>query len=64
MAPRPPNYSHDRSQRERAQSAKNDAKAERRAEKSARRKAARGEAPPVASEESLPESDNPDGTSK
>jgi hypothetical protein len=54
MAPRPPNYSHDRSQRERAQSAKNDAKAERRAEKSARRKAARGEAPVVAGEEVPP----------
>ncbi|HJW40852.1 MAG TPA: hypothetical protein VJ476_06440 [Rhizomicrobium sp.] len=52
MAPRPPNYSHERSQRERAQAAKADAKAERRAEKSARKKAARegtapsGEIPP------------------
>ncbi len=46
MAPRPPNYSHERSQRERAQAAKADAKAERRAEKSARKKAARGEGPP------------------
>jgi hypothetical protein len=45
MAPRPPNYSHERSQRERAQAAKADAKAERRAEKSARKKAARGEGP-------------------
>ncbi|HXC54120.1 MAG TPA: hypothetical protein VNU97_02400 [Rhizomicrobium sp.] len=41
MAPRPPNYSHERAQRERAQNAKADAKAERRAEKSARKKAAR-----------------------
>ena len=64
MAPRPPNYSHDRSQRERAQNAKNDAKAERRAEKSARRKAARGETPTVAPDESRPEGDNPDRTSK
>lgn len=46
MAQRPPNYSHDRSQRERAKNEKNDAKAERRAEKSQRRKAAQqGEAP-------------------
>jgi hypothetical protein len=57
MTPRPPNYSHDRSQRERAQSAKNDAKAERRAEKSARRKAARGEAPPTAAEELPPKTE-------
>jgi hypothetical protein len=57
MAPRPPNYSHDRSQRERAQNAKNDAKAERRAEKSARRKAARGETPPVVAEELPPKSE-------
>lgn len=48
MAPRPPNYSHERSQRERAQAAKADAKAERRAEKSARKKAARGEGGPDA----------------
>jgi hypothetical protein len=41
MAPRPPNYSFERSQRERAQNAKADAKAERRAEKSARKKAKR-----------------------
>ncbi len=54
MAPRPPNYSHDRSQRERAQNAKNDAKAERRAEKSARRKAARGETPAVAGDDLPP----------
>ena len=54
MAPRPPNYSHDRSPRERAQNAKNDAKAERRAEKSARRKAARGETPTNAGEELPP----------
>jgi hypothetical protein len=64
MAPRPPNYSHDRSQRERAQSAKNDAKAERRAEKSARRKAARGETPPTATDEVAPEGDSSDQTSK
>jgi hypothetical protein len=57
MAPRPPNYAHDRSQRERAQSAKNDAKAERRAEKSARRKAARGEGDAPAAEGTPP----PDG---
>jgi len=57
MAPRPPNYSHDRSQRERAQSAKNDATAERRAEKSARRKAAKGESPPLAADEIPPKSD-------
>ncbi|MGD0144505.1 MAG: hypothetical protein ABSC92_15235 [Rhizomicrobium sp.] len=57
MASRPPNYSHDRSQRERAQSAKNDAKAERRAEKSARRKAARGEGPPAATDELPPKTE-------
>ena len=39
MAPRPPNYSHDRTQRERAQRSKNEEKAERRAAKAARRKA-------------------------
>jgi len=54
MTTRPPNYSHDRSQRERAQNAKNDAKAQRRAEKSARRKAAKGEAEP------LPDADQPE----
>ena len=41
MAPRPPNYSQDRLQRERAQAAKHAEKAERRAEKSAQRKAER-----------------------
>jgi hypothetical protein len=39
MAPRTPNYSQDRLQRERAQAAKVREKAERRAEESARRKA-------------------------
>jgi hypothetical protein len=39
MAPRPPNYSQDRLQRERAQAAKVREKAERRAEEAARRKA-------------------------
>ncbi|MGZ5936861.1 MAG: hypothetical protein ACXWLK_05640 [Rhizomicrobium sp.] len=39
MAPRPPNYSHERSQRERAQRAKADEKAQKQAEKTARRKA-------------------------
>jgi hypothetical protein len=39
MAPRPPNYSQDRLQRERAQAAKAKEKAERRAEETARRKA-------------------------
>ena len=39
MAPRPPNYSQDRLQRERAQAAKVSEKAERRAEETARRKA-------------------------
>ena len=43
MAPRPPNYSQDRAQRERAQNAKIDEKVAKRAEKSARRKAAKGE---------------------
>ena len=41
MAPRPPNYSFERSQREKAQAAKADAKAEKRAEKNARKKAKR-----------------------
>jgi hypothetical protein len=39
MAPRPPNYSQERLQRERAQAAKAREKAERRAEETARRKA-------------------------
>lgn len=39
MAPRPPNYSQDRLQRERALTAKTKKKAERRAEETARRKA-------------------------
>jgi hypothetical protein len=39
MAPRPPNYSQDRLQRERAQQAKAREKAEKRAEETARRKA-------------------------
>jgi len=43
MAPRPPNYSQERTQRERAQRARADEKAQRLAEKTARRKAAKGE---------------------
>ncbi len=39
MAPRPPNYAHDRIQRERAQAAKANEKAERRAQEAANRKA-------------------------
>ena len=39
MAPRPPNYSQDHLQRERAQAVKVREKAERRAEETARRKA-------------------------
>ena len=39
MAPKTPNYSFDRLQRERAQAAKAKEKAERRAEETARRKA-------------------------
>ena len=39
MAPRPPTYSQDRLQRERAQAAKVKEKADRRAEETARRKA-------------------------
>lgn len=39
MAPRTPNYSQDRLQRERAQAVKVKEKAERRAEETARRKA-------------------------
>ena len=45
MASRPPNYSQERTQRERAQRAKAEEKAQRLAEKTARRKAARGELP-------------------
>ena len=45
MAPRPPNYSQDRLQRERAQAAKVKEKAERRAEETARRKAEQGNPP-------------------
>ena len=43
MAPRPPNYSQERIQRERKKRAKAEEKAERNAEKAARRRAARGE---------------------
>jgi hypothetical protein len=39
MAPRPPNYSQDRLQRERAQAAKTKEKADRRAQEAALRKA-------------------------
>jgi len=45
MASRPPNYSQDRLQRERAQAAKVREKAERRAEEIARRKAEQVKAP-------------------
>jgi hypothetical protein len=45
MAPRPPNYSQDRLQRERAQAAKAREKAERRAEETARRKAEQTKSP-------------------
>lgn len=45
MAPKTPNYSHDRLQRERARAAKAAEKAERRAEETARRKAERAETP-------------------
>ncbi|MEJ0043802.1 MAG: hypothetical protein WDM81_17005 [Rhizomicrobium sp.] len=38
MAPRPPNYSQERTQRERAQRLKAEEKAQKRAEKSAKRK--------------------------
>jgi hypothetical protein len=50
MAPRPPNYSQERTQRERAQRARADEKAQRLAEKTARRKAAKGELPTDANE--------------
>lgn len=45
MAPRTPNYSQDRLQRERAQAAKAREKAERRAEETARRKAEQAKTP-------------------
>ena len=47
MAPRPPNYAHDRLQRERAQAAKANEKAERRAQDVALRKAEKDKEPPV-----------------
>ena len=47
MAPRPPNYAHDRLQRERAQAAKTNEKAERRAQDAALRKAEKDKEPPV-----------------
>jgi hypothetical protein len=47
MAPRPPNYSQDRINRERTQAAKAGEKAERKAEEIARRKAAKGADPGV-----------------
>ena len=50
MAPRAPNYSQERIQRERKQRAKAEEKAERNAEKTARRRAARGEATPPSDE--------------
>ncbi len=46
MAPRPPNYSQDRLQRERAQAAKNAEKAERKAAEKAQRKAEKDAAEP------------------
>jgi len=42
MAPRPPNYSQQRAQRERNQRARAEEKAERNAERTARRKATKG----------------------
>ena len=45
MAPRAPNYSQDRMQRERAQAAKVKEKADRRAEETARRKAEQAQTP-------------------
>ncbi|MEY4965627.1 MAG: hypothetical protein RL274_1210 [Pseudomonadota bacterium] len=47
MAPRPPNYAHDRLQRERAQAAKANEKAERRAQDAALRKAEKDKEPPT-----------------
>ncbi len=52
MAPRTPNYSQDRQQRERAQAAKVKEKAERRAEETAKRKA--GQAPEPEDSKNLP----------
>jgi hypothetical protein len=49
MPPKTPNYSHDRSQRERAQQAKAQKKADLRAEKSAKRKDVRDETDPAGS---------------
>jgi hypothetical protein len=48
MAPRPPNYAHDRIQRERAQAQKVNEKAERRAEEAALRKAEKDKPKPAA----------------
>lgn len=45
MAPRTPNYSQDRQQRERAQAAKAKEKVERRAEEAIRRKAEQAQLP-------------------
>ena len=47
MAPRPPNYAHDRQQRERAQALKANEKAERRAQDAALRKADKEKAAPT-----------------
>jgi hypothetical protein len=47
MPPKTPNYSHDRSQRERAQQAKAQKKADLRAEKAAKRKDSRGDGEPA-----------------
>jgi hypothetical protein len=48
MAPRPPNYAHDRIQRERAQAVKANEKAERRAQEAADRKAKKDKPEPGA----------------
>jgi hypothetical protein len=55
MAPRPPNYSQERLQRERKKRAKAEEKAERKAEKIAQRGAAGGEGmPPSIGDDSKP----------
>jgi hypothetical protein len=59
MAPKTPNYRHDRIQRERAQAAKHAEKAERRAEESAKRKALKDAAAPGETSEN----NSPDGNS-
>jgi hypothetical protein len=49
MAPRPPNYAHDRIQRERAQAVKVNEKAERRAQEAAIRKVEKDKPQPIIS---------------